>query len=104
MKMTIEKLLRNAGLFLIGVGLLAGTFGWGSVDFENYKTAKEVYEELSTNEVAEASYQAAKTIFISEISLVIGSAIGCLIGGLVLMGLGRMLENQSEILEALNKN
>jgi hypothetical protein len=102
--MSIENLLRYAGLVLIALGLIAGTFGWSTVDFDSYKIAKEVYDDISDNEIAEASYNSAKTIFLSEISLVLGSAIGSIIGGLVLMGLGRLIDNQSDILKALNTN
>jgi hypothetical protein len=101
--MAIEKMLRYAGILLIVVGIFAGTFGWSTVDFDSYNMAKEVYEDISDNEFAEASYISAKNIFLSELSMVLSLFIGSIIGGLLLLGLGRMLENQSEILEALNK-
>jgi hypothetical protein len=101
--MAIEKLLRWAGIFLICVGIFAGTFGWATVDFKSYNQIKDIYDDLGDNPLGEAGFTAARTIFLSEISLVLSFLVGGIISGLVLMGIGRMIENQSDILEALNK-
>ncbi len=99
--MEVEKLLRYAGMFLIVAAILGGIIGWASIDTEAYDSAKEVYEELYDNEFAEASYNAAHTVFISQISILITSVIGTLIGGLLVLGFGKMIEIQKLTVETL---
>ncbi len=101
--MTIERLLRNVGIFLIVVGILGGLIGWFSIDHETYKNAKETFEELSTNEFAEAAYNTAKSMWISQVSMVLTSVFASVIGGLVLMGFGKIIELQKRMIEVLEK-
>lgn len=102
-KMTIEKALRFIGIFLIVGGILGGIIGWFSIDHESYQTAKEVYEDLYDNEFAAASYNTAKNIWLSEVSVVLTSLFASVIGGLVLMGFGKMIELQKRMIEVLDR-
>jgi hypothetical protein len=101
--MQIDGLLFTVGIILILAGVIGGIAGWTSIDHESYQTAKEIYEDLYDNEIAEASYVSAKTIWISQVSLVLSSAIGAIIGGLLLLGIAKMIELQIVIANTLAK-
>lgn len=101
--MKIDGLLFTVGIILILAGVIGGIAGWTSIDHDSYKTAKEIYEKLYDNEIAEASYISAKTIWISQVSLVLSSAIGAIIGGLLLLGIAKMIELQTIMANVLSK-
>lgn len=91
------------GIILIIAGVIGGIAGWNSIDHESYQSAKKIFEELYDNEFAEASYISAKTIWISQVSMVLFSAIGAIIGGLLLLGIAKMIELQTLIANVLAK-
>jgi tetrahydromethanopterin S-methyltransferase subunit D len=101
--MTVEKALNRFGIFLIVVGIFIGIFGWFGVDYETYSEAKKWADKVYADEEDEAIYQAAKTIWLSEVSNVIGGALGGIIFGLILMGLSKMLTIQQSISDNLYK-
>ncbi|QNG60403.1 hypothetical protein H4O14_02430 [Bacillus sp. PAMC26568] len=100
--MRIEKWLHYAGITLIAIGIIAGLSGIATMDNESYKSAKQVYEELPDNEIAAATYNAAKNIRLREISFILASLLGSVIGGLVLMGLSKMIMIQDKISDKLD--
>jgi hypothetical protein len=101
--MTVEKALHIGGIILIGLGIFIGLFGWFSVDFETYREAKEWAGKVYADEEDKAIYQAAKTIWLSEVSNVLGGALGGIIFGLILMGLSKMITIQQYISDNLYK-
>lgn len=100
----MENIFKYVGIALIAIGVIGGVIGWVNIDREDYKNAKEVNEELYNNEFAEASYTTAKSIYLSNVSVVIVPTIVLIIGGLLIMGLGKMIELQVRITEKLEES
>jgi putative effector of murein hydrolase len=98
--MNVAGALKIVGIAFIIAGVIGVFLGFATVDYDSYKQAKDISEELYDNEFAEASYNTAKSLYLSELSIVITSVIGSFIGGLVLLGFSQMLSTQQAILEA----
>ncbi|MCA1027343.1 hypothetical protein LCM23_14690 [Cytobacillus kochii] len=99
-----EKLFNVAGIAFIIVAIFGFIGGWNSIDHDTYDTAKEVYEELWDNEYAEASFNAAKSLWITEVYNLITVVSIILFGGFVLLGIGTIIKYQREIALKLTTN
>ncbi|MGD6896110.1 hypothetical protein [Bacillus infantis] len=82
--MNVEGLLNKVGLVLIGIGLLGGFFGLISLEYD------PLFIEVP--------------VLISQLVTVLGAALGAVIGGLVLMGLAKMIEIQQSIYNNLTSD
>lgn len=102
--MNIEKSLYYCGVGLIILGLLGGLIAYFNIDKESYDMAKDIYEELYDNEFAEAEYNAAKTIYINQLSSVIVATLITCIGGLMIMGVSSLINNQKQMIQLLKEN
>ena len=102
--MNIEKSLHYCGVGLIILGLLGGLIAYLNIDKESYDMAKDIYEELYDNEYAEAEYNAAKTIYINQLSSVIVATLITCIGGLMIMGVSSLINNQKQMIQLLKEN
>jgi hypothetical protein len=107
----ISILLHYTGWALVAIGIIGSIIAYSNVDNESYETAKKVFDELYDNEFAEASYITAKQIYLAEMSNVISIAIGGIVSGLILLGLGRIIwildkrkENDEKIITLLREN
>jgi len=88
----LDKVLKVTGFILIILGAIGGTIILTNIDWDSYKIAKQVFDELYTNEFAEAKYIAAKQILFSQLSLAIGTVFSGVISGFLFLGLSEGLE------------
>jgi uncharacterized membrane protein SpoIIM required for sporulation len=88
----MEKVLNFIGFILIVGGIIGGIVAFNQVDFESYELAKEVADELFTNEIAQAQYQVAQTIYISQLSLAISVIFGGIVSGVFFLGFSELLK------------
>lgn len=93
--MNIGNLLVKVGWGVAILGLLAGFIIYGNIDKESYTQSKEIYEELDDNEFAKAEFIAEKTIYTAELTNAIVVLVGGIIGGLLIVGFGTMIETMN---------
>lgn len=102
--MTVDKLLFGFGILLVIAGVIGGIINFSNVDFEGYKMAKEVADELYDNEYAQAELATASAMYNAQLSYAVYTLFGGIIGGLLLVGFGRLLELANERNELLRKS
>ncbi|MGY3718739.1 hypothetical protein ACWE42_24855 [Sutcliffiella cohnii] len=103
----IEKIMEISGFIIITIGVIGGLILFTQVDYESYSFAKEVADSLRSNTLAQAEYQAAATLYVSQISLSIGTLIGGVVVGLFLLGFARLIrltEDKKRLLEEIKIN
>jgi len=87
----LEKVLKITGIILIILGAIGGIIILTNIDWDSYKIAKNVFDELYTNELAEAQYVVAKQVLFSQLSLAIGTMFSGVISGFLFLGLSEGL-------------
>lgn len=92
MKERIDKILNGVGwVFMVG-GFLLGVISYFGIDKEPYKNAKEAYESIPDNELAQASYQSALTIYNVQFTYAMSILFGGIVIGLLFIGFARVIE------------
>lgn len=101
--MNIGSLLTKIGWGVAVLGLLVGFIIYGNIDRESYNQAKEISEELYDNEIAQAELVAAKTVYTAELTNAFIVFVGGIIGGLLIVGFGTLIEQNARLLELTRK-
>lgn len=101
--MNIGSVLTKVGWGVLVFGLLAGFTIFGNIDREAYTQSKEIAEDLYDNEFAQAEYTAAKSIYTAELSNAIVVLVGGIVGGLLIVGFGTLIEQNARLLDATRK-
>jgi len=94
---SVGKALITVGWITIVLGVIGGSYIFSQIDWGSYKIAKEVADKLFDNEFAQQAFQAAHTVFYSQISLGLSILFGGIVSGLVLQGLGTIIELLSKL-------
>jgi ATP/ADP translocase len=92
MKERIEKILNVLGWIFIGSGLILGMISYIGIDKEPYKNAKEVYENIPENELAQATYQTALNIYNVQFTYAMSILFGGIVIGLLFIGFAKVIE------------
>lgn len=83
----------------MAVGIIVGVIILFNINWDDFSMAKEVYEELPTNEFAKAEYVASVQIVMMQVSIALGSILSSIISGVFFHGFAEMLQT----LKAINK-
>lgn len=84
--------IKSLGVLFIALGVLGAVLAAREIPFEDYRIAKQVYQELPLNEFAEATYRQALTAV--QLGAVLAAAVGLggATTGTLLLGLGAILD------------
>ncbi|SMQ76009.1 hypothetical protein SAMN05444673_2611 [Bacillus sp. OV166] len=92
MKERIEKILNIVGWVFMVSGILLGLITYGGIDKEPYENAKEAYESIPDNELAQAAYQTALNIYNVQFTYAMSILFGGIVIGLLFIGFARIIE------------